>query len=102
MQLNYCVSDLPFLQHSQRRTSSPAVFQRSQGRVVEPHMCSCGLQQTEMTSSRHTAAELTKVYYQQTPYTPGYSPSVSDFDWKVSGIVPVVYDLWTSQLNHSP
>ena len=77
------------LQHFQRQTFSPAVFERSQGRVVEPHMCSHELQQTEMTPSQHT--EPAEVGYHQTPYTPGYSALVSDFDWKVSGIVPVVY-----------
>ena len=66
------------LQHSQRRTSSPAVFQRSQGRVVEPQMRSHELQQTEMTPNRHT--EPAEVGYHQKPYTPGYSASVSDLD----------------------
>ena len=94
---NGCISDSSFLQHSQRRTSSPAVFQR---RVVESQMRSCGLQQTEMTSNQYT--EPAEVGYHQKPYTPGYSASVSDLDWKMSGIVPVVYDLCTSQLNPSP
>ena len=58
-----------FLQQSQRRTSSPAVFQR------EPQMSSHRLQQTEMTPSQHT--EPAEVDYHQKPYTPGYSASVS-------------------------